>query len=104
MNGLPKISVPVRSSASVKARCAYLVEQANLLSASGNSIWEELPCFLALELAVELAKIHRTALSVLAWFSDDQAHRPNFYAFYDQLETYLYEAERFIETLEKTSC
>lgn len=95
--------MPLKDGLDLHSRCSRLVEQANLLAASGNSIWDELPRSVTVELAVELGRVHRNVLGILAWFSNDQSHLTNAVAFSDQLKTYLSEAERFLETLEKAN-
>lgn len=103
VSGTSTTTMPMKDAPDLHARCSRLVERANLLSAPSHGIWRGLPNDLALDLAVQLSEIHTNALSVIAWFDDDEAKQGEGSSSLHQLKIYLAEAERFIETIAKAT-
>lgn len=103
MSGSSTPTTPMRDAPDLHTRCSRLVAQANLLSAPTHDIWQGLPADLAMQLAIQLSEIHTNALSVIAWFENHQRVRSDETSPLLQIGTYVDEAERFIETLIKSS-
>lgn len=103
MSGFSTSTTPMKDVPDLHTRCSRLVEQANLLSAPTHDIWQGLTNDLALQLAVQLSEIHTNALSFLAWFVNELEACPEGRSPLFEVGTYVSEAERFIETLVKTS-
>lgn len=104
MNEFPGPASLAGRAEALKVRCATLVARVNLLATPNHGIWLELPELLARQLSVQLSRIHTNALSIQAWFDGEELKRPDRKRLAAHVEDYVTDAEKFIDTLEKTTC